>query len=352
MKLAVKLRPFVLFVAVSLLLAACGSNSKPAVSGRPAVASPATVAAPAPTGSITVYTAGPDGLQKDLVAAFTAATGVQVNVFSSDTGSVLAKLDAEKANPHADVVILADWSGGLGLESEGLLLPYTPRNAEKVPAAYRDPQNQFIAQGISALGIVYNSKVVKTLPTSVAELTGPDWKNKVTMPDPAQSGSVYGIVSAELQKQGDSNGWAFFDSLRKNGLQVLGTNAKALEPVLSGSKSAVLGAADYIALQDIAQGESLQVVYPADGTVLAPRPMMIMKAAPNPVAAKAFEDFMLSDAGQKLVAKQLILPARSDIPADPSRQPLEAIHALPVNWTQAIAGQTDALTRFANEITH
>jgi iron(III) transport system substrate-binding protein len=274
-----------------------------------------------------------------------------VNVFQGDTGAVLAKLDAEKANPRADVVILADWSGALGLANAGLLASYKPEKGDQVPAAYRDAESRFIAQGLTGLGITYNTKVVKTPPTLVADLAGPEWQGKVTMPDPAVSGSVYGIVAAETQKLGDTAGWAVFQNMKKNGLVVLGTNAQALAPVLTGTKSAVFGAADYIALTSIQKGEALKVVYPTDGTVIAPRPMMILKSSGNMVAAQAFEDFVMSDAGQALVAKTLIIPGRSDVAVDPARQPLSALTPLPVDWTKAIAGQSEALKKFADTIT-
>jgi iron(III) transport system substrate-binding protein len=348
-------------LAVAALAAsavACGASTE--VKPTAATASPtptATQAAatatprPKPSGEITVYTAGPAGLATGLTEAFTTATGVKVNVFQGDTGAVLAKLDAEKANPHADVVILADWSGAFGLAQQGLLASYLPEKGDQVPAVYRDPENRFIAQGLTGLGLTYNTKVVSKAPTTVAELTGPEWKNKVTMPDPAASGSVYGIVAATTQKMGDEKAWAMFADLKKNGVVVLGTNAKALEPVLTGSKSAVLGAADYIALGSIQKGEALKVVYPADGTVVAPRPMMIMKSTKNLVAAQAFADFVMSDAGQAQVAKTLIIPGRADVPVDPARQPLSALNPLPVDWSKAIAAQPESLKKFADTVT-
>jgi iron(III) transport system substrate-binding protein len=342
-------RSFLSVTSASLFLAACGANAPKQAAPAPGAAQ---TAEPAPTGSITFYTASPQDLADALGAAFLAATGVKVNVLQSDTGSILAKLDGEKANPHADVVVLADWSAALGLGSQGQLLAYLPKGSDKVPAVYRDSQNQFVSQGMTGLSFTYNTKVVKSPPASISDLTGPDWKDKVTMPDPAQSGSVYSIVAAELQRLGDNAGWQLWQALRKNGLAVLGTNAKALAPVLTGSKAAMIGAADHTSLASVASGESIAVAYLSDATVIAPRPMMIMKSAPNPIAARAFTDFVLSEAGQKLVAKSFLLPARSDVSPDPSRKSLEALHVLPVDWSKAIATQTDTLTRFANEITH
>ena len=58
---------------------------------------------------------------------------------------------------------------------------------------------------------------------------------------------------------------------------VSGPNAQAVTPVMQGAKAAVFGAVDYVTYGNIEQGESLKVIFPASGTVIAPRPMMIRR---------------------------------------------------------------------------
>jgi iron(III) transport system substrate-binding protein len=110
-------------------------------------------------------------------------------------------------------------------------------------------------------------------------------------------------------------GWTYFETLKANGIIVPGANAKALNPVMQGAKAAVMGAVDYIALGAKAKGEKIEVIYPTSGTVLEARPAMILKTARNVDGAQKFVDFMLSTQGQNLVAKTLMLPARTDIQA-------------------------------------
>ena len=109
--------------------------------------------------------------------------------------------------------------------------------------------------------------------------------------------------------------WALFDALKKNGMVVSGPNAQAVTPVMQGAKAAVFGAVDYVSYGNIHQGESLKVIFPASGTVIAPRPMMILKTSQHADDAKAFVDYVLSPEGQALVADAWLMPARSDIPA-------------------------------------
>lgn len=95
----------------------------------------------------------------------------------------------------------------------------------------------------------------------------------------------------------------------------------------AGSK-AVFGAVDYVSYGNIQQGESLKVIFPASGTVIAPRPMMILKTSQHPDDAKAFIDYVLSPEGQAKVADaRWLMPARRDVAA--KRPLLDALKVLP-----------------------
>lgn len=102
--------------------------------------------------ALTVYSAGPGSLIKKLADGYTKATGEPVEVYQATTGKVLARLEAEAANPQADVVISASWDSALDLEQRGWLLPFTSQNAAAVPVAYKGPS--YVAQGLSALALV------------------------------------------------------------------------------------------------------------------------------------------------------------------------------------------------------
>jgi len=260
--------------------------------------------------TLTVYTAGPATLAKTLSEGFEKQSGTKVSVFQGTTGQVMARLAAEKANPQADVLISASWDTAVDLKAQGELLAFDVANAKEVPASLKD--SHYVAQGAAALAIVWNSKSGKPKPADWADLATADYKDAVTMPDPASSGAAFGLVSGLTKSAG---GWKIFEDLKTNNMIVPGANAQALNPVMQGAKAAVMGAADYIALDAKAKGESLEVIYPASGTVLEARPVMIFKSTKNEAAAKAFINYMLSDEGQKLVADTYLLPARADVTA-------------------------------------
>jgi iron(III) transport system substrate-binding protein len=259
---------------------------------------------------ITVYTAGPQSLIDKLAEGFTKQSGIKVDVFQATTGKVMARIEAEAANPAVDVVISASWDTATDFAKRGWLVSYTSPNAEKVPDFLKT--DTAVAQGISALGIVWNTKSGTPKPAEWADLAKPEYKDLVNIPDPAQSGSSFELTAA-LAGQDD---FKLFKDLKDNGAIIAGANAEALNPVLQGAKAAVFGAVDYISLAAQAKGETVEVVFPASGTVIAPRPAMIMNWSKNQDEAKKFIDYMLSDEGQAMVAKQMLMPARADVPAN------------------------------------
>ena len=101
------------------------------------------------------------------------------------------------------------------------------------------------------------------------------------MPDPALSGASLDLLLGLQNAQGEA-AWKLFETLRDNGMTISGPNAQALTPVLQGAKAAVFGAVDYVSYASVEKGESVKVIFPAGGTAIAPRPMMILKTARQP----------------------------------------------------------------------
>ncbi|MBZ6536641.1 ABC transporter substrate-binding protein [Klebsiella variicola] len=291
--------------------------------------------------ALTVYTAGPGSLAKSLASGFEQQTGVKVTVFQATTGKVMARLEAEQANPQADVLISASWDTAEDLHQRGWLLPFASANADQVPANLKSAD--YIAQGVSALGIVWNSKSGTPEPKEWRDLTQPAFKDNVTTPDPALSGASLDLLIGLQNSMGDQ-AWQLFDDLKKNGMVVSGPNAQAVTPVMQGAKAAVFGAVDYVSYGNIQQGESLKVIFPASGTVIAPRPMMILKTSQHADDAKAFIDYVLSPEGQARVADAWLMPARRDVAA--KRPLLDALKVLPTT-SEGSSERGAVLARFS-----
>lgn len=261
---------------------------------------------------IVIYTAGPKPLSNALAKGFVAKTGIPVKLFQSTSGKVMARYMAEKSNPQADIIISASWGHALTLHDSGDLMAYTSPNAANIPAQFK--ASDYVSEGEAALAIAYNTDAGIKVPTQWSDLTDPSYKGQISMPDPAASGTALTLLEGLVENKGDE-AWELIAGLKANDTIVPGANKAALSPVLSGSRSVVFGAVDYVVLGARAKGEHVNVAYPKDGTVLAPRPIMILKTAQHPQEAKQFVDYVLSIEGQKLVADYFLLPARTDVAA-------------------------------------
>jgi len=256
---------------------------------------------------ITVYSAGPGALIKNLAKGFTAKTGIKAEVFQATTGKVMARLEAEASNPVADVVVSASWGTATDFAAKDLLLAYDSPNAENVPDFLKT--EGAVAQGVAGLIIAWNTNSGTPKPADWSDLAKPEYKDLVTLPDPAASGGTYTLVEA-FQANGMTD---VLQGLKDNGAIVAGANKAALNPVLQGAKAAVFAGVDYITMSAAAKGETIEAIFPESGTVVAPRPIMILKSSENQDDAKKFIDYVLSDEGQMEVAKVNLMPSRTDI---------------------------------------
>ena len=280
-------------------------------------------------GIVTVYMPSPAGLANKLAADFEAKTGIEVKTFQGTTGEILARLETEKANPVADVVILASWSDGLSMKESGQL---------------EDDDSMLFGYSASAVGVIYNTLIYPELDADWAELADPQFKNDIAIPDPELSGACKDFVAGFV----NAFGWDTFEALAANGMTVPGANKAALEAVTTGEVGVLIAGVDYNAYSSMNDGEPLAIYYPESGTVVNPRPAMIMKTAPDMDNAKAFVDYLYSEDAQKMVTDAYLLPGRTDIEYT-NRSTLDEIPQIETDWSAMMEISSDAAARI-NEL--
>jgi iron(III) transport system substrate-binding protein len=300
---------------------------------------------------LVVYSSAPGSLAKSLASAFEKKTGQHVDLYISSTGKIMARLAAEAAQPHADVVILADWTAGLALADQGNVQPYRPAALVKKLRKTLDADGPFLPIGADMVSMVANTSMVKPnqMPNDWFDLTAAQWQGKLSMPDPTLSGTASDFVIAFIAHEGEK-GWAWFKQLKANGCIWPGANASALRPVEMGERSLMVAGVGHTALKAKLAGNSLDLIYPSSGALLIPRPIIVMKSSKQIPQAEQFVDYALSDAGQQAVAKSLLLPAVSDVSPASVWPDLKTVHLLPVNWTDLSAQRKSVLARFSREI--
>lgn len=275
---------------------------------------------------ITVYMPSPAGLAEKVAQAFTEETGIQVELFQGTTGEITARIEAEAANPVADVIILASWTDGLRMKAEDKIASYELQ-AENIVDGWVDEDNTLFGYSASAMGVIYNTDQYSELDADWVDFADEEYKDNIAFPDAEKSGSAKDFLAAYVE----NNGFDDFEAIAANGLIVPGANKAALESVTVGEVGILIAGVDYNAYKSIDAGEPLQIYYPKGGTIVNPRPAMIMKEAPNPELAQQFIEFLYSDTVQDLVVNAYLLPGRSDIEVS-NRAPLDEISQLDIDW--------------------
>jgi len=295
------------------------------------------------SGKVVVYMPSPAGLNEKYVANFQEKTGIQVELFEGTTGEILARLEAEKDNPVADVVVLASWADGLSMKESGQLQSYVPANSDKVYDGWIDEDSVIFGSSASAVGVIYNTTLVKELNADWNELADEQYKDMMVIPDPEKSGSCKDFLSGYMFANGD-DGWNVWQGLSDVGMSVPGANKAALEAVTTGEKAILIAGVDYNAYSSIKKGEPLAIYYPKSGTVINPRPAMILNTSKNLDNAHAFIDYLLSDDAQKLVANAYLLPGRSDILCD-NRTNVSDIPTFDLDWNKMMKNSNDVAAK-------
>jgi iron(III) transport system substrate-binding protein len=130
---------------------------------------------------VNVYSARKEVLIKPLFDAFTAETGIVVNLISAKADALLQRLEREAANSPADVFLTTDAGRLAKAKQRNLLQPISSELLDAaIPAQYRDPDGEWYGLSIRARPIIYAvDRVTPAELSSYLALAGPDWKNRI-----------------------------------------------------------------------------------------------------------------------------------------------------------------------------
>ncbi|MBO9645905.1 MAG: putative 2-aminoethylphosphonate ABC transporter substrate-binding protein [Pseudacidovorax sp.] len=283
----------------------------------------ATGAAFAQKTQLTVYTA----LETDQLKAYQSAFNkvepdIEIKWVRDSTGVITAKLLAEKANPQADVVWGVAASSMALFDKQGMLEPYAPLNLDAVMPQYRDKKNPPAWVGMDVFGAVvcFNTVEAKKknipVPTTWKDLTKPEYKGQVVMPNPASSGTGYFDVAAWLQLWGDDagkgGGWKYMDALHENIAQYTHSGSKPCNMAASGEYVAGISF-EYRGYTNKAKGAPIELVFPKEGLGWDLEAVGIYKGTKKLDAAKKLANWATSKDAMLLYGKNFAVTAQPGV---------------------------------------
>ena len=310
---------------------------------------------PAAAEEVIVYSSVDEENAKKLLDAFTKATSVQVRFTFLSSGPAVARLEAEKANPRADVWFGAPSENHVAAKEKGLTQPYVSPNAADLASRFKDKDGYWTSFYMNPLGLGVNTKVLKDrgapYPVAWEDLLAPELRGQIQMPSPQTSGTGYNMVAALVQKWGEDKAFAYLRKLHPN-VQTYTQSGTA------PSKAAAIGQAAIgiqftpAFLQLAEEGYPIQIAFPKDGVGFEAPAISIVKGAPHAETAKKLVDWFLTVPGQNTLtdAKTYFFPVH---PRAKLARGLPAFDQIPVmDYDPVWAGHNKRrlVDRWINEI--
>ncbi len=284
------------------------------------------------SGDVVVYTALEEDETADyLEIAKKELPDLNIKWVRYSTGELAAKVIAEKDNPQADLIWGTAVTAVAGLKD--LCEPYKPAGWDKIPAEFKDPNGYWTAIDMYVAALCVNTdrlaKKGLDMPKSWADLTKPEYKGEVIMPNPGSSGTGYLQVASILLwkgiKDGSNEGWEFLQKLHQNIVEY--TNSGSAPAKIASKGEIAVGASfGYRVAKQKASGYPVELVFPAEGSGYELEANALMKNAKHPEAAKAFLDWALTKHAMEAYSKyklMVTLPgveSQSEIPLPPSNE--------------------------------
>ena len=260
---------------------------------------------------------------------------LNVQQVTGGTGTLMKRIQAEAKNPRGDLL----WSGGFGTMGayKEYLEPYKAPELAAIPAEFRGPDNLWVGTNLHVMVIMVNERQLKGLPApkTWSDLMKPEWKGKFAITDPSKSGTAYLLVYGLLRQFGRDG----LEKIAANAV-VTSSSGTTYKGVASGEYAAGL-TLEYAAQEYVAGGQKeIKLVYPSEGSYLAPEGMFIVKGAKNMAAAKTlYNDLLSKEVQEALLVKNFRRPTRTDIPVSKltSLPDLKSIKIFPLDQDKASA---------------
>ncbi|MDG2527234.1 ABC transporter substrate-binding protein [Caulobacter endophyticus] len=250
--------------------------------------------------------------------------------------------EAKDAEPVADVVWTSAIDTQVKLINDGYAQTYRSPEAGRLPAWARWRDQGF---GVTSEPIVfvYNKRLLKDgqAPRSHSALLAalradPErWRGKVAMYDPERSGMGFFYLSSNTQFYPD--GWALYDALAAVDVRTYVPGKPMLDRVATGEHLLAVDIngsyADWYVRNN---GPDVGYVVPEDYHLSISRVAFITRVARHPGAARLFLDYLMSDAGQRVLSEVRLTPIRPGLGAAPpsGARPIRVGPALLANFDQ------------------
>ena len=270
------------------------------------------LATPLLAAEVNVYSFRQPELLQPLFDAFTAQTGIAVNVAYVDKGLV-ERLVAEGDRSPADLVMTVDISRLAQLVDAGVTQPVTSDVlAANIPAEFRDPGNRWFGL-TSRARVVYASRdrVADGEVTTYEDLADPKWQGRICSRSGVHDYSL-GLMAAMIAHHGEAEARVWAEGLKANlAKKPDGGDRDQVKSIWAGECDISLGNTYYMGemAADPEQkpwADAVRIIFPVfdgGGTHLNISGVAMTRAAPDKAEALQLKEYLASDEAQRIYAE-------------------------------------------------
>ena len=261
---------------------------------------------------VNIYSHRQPELIQPLMDAFTAETGIDVNIAFVDKG-MTERLVAEGLRSPADLVLTVDIARLTEVVAAGVTQAVqSPILDANIPAEYRDPEGHWFGLTTRAR-IVYASKerVKAGEVTTYEDLADPKWKGRICIRSGTNDYNI-ALTAAILAHHDSAYTTKWLQGLKANLAQKpAGGDRDQVKSIWAGECDIAVGNTYYIGQmladpEQAAWAQSVNVVFPtfeSGGSHMNISGIAMTKAAPNHDAALKLMEWLSGDEAQKIYAE-------------------------------------------------
>ncbi|HOK32755.1 MAG: ABC transporter substrate-binding protein [Limnochordia bacterium] len=250
-----------------------------------------------------VYSSVDEENARAILEAFTKSTGIQVQFVHLSSGPALARLEAEKDNPMADIWMGAPSENHVLAKERGLTQPYKSPNAAALDPKFVDPEGYWTSFYMNPMGVAMNTawaaRAGVEAPESWYDLLKPEFAKEIQMPTPQSSGTAYNLVASLILAWGEDEAFAYLKELNKN-IQTYTQSGTAPSQAVAIGEAGIGIQFTPAFLKFMDEGYPLQLIFPKEGVGYEAPAISIVKGAPNFEDAKKLVDWIISVEAQNL----------------------------------------------------
>lgn len=261
---------------------------------------------------VNIYSSRQPALIDPILAAFTAQTGIDVNVVFLKSG-MIERLVSEGDRSPADLVLTTDIANLNAVVEAGVTQAIVSDTINaNIPATYRDPAGHWF--GLTARArVLYasNDRVAAGEITTYEELADEAWRGRICVRSGTHNYNI-ALTAAYLTHHGEAETVAWLEGVKANLARTPQGNDRAqVKAVWAGECDIAIGNTYYMGAmladpEQVPWAASVNLLFPTiggNGTHINLSGMAMTAAAPNHDAALQLMEYLTGDAAQEIYAE-------------------------------------------------